>query len=216
VPPAVREPGGPELARAGRLGANGHGSRTASASNGRYRAAGERREATGLDTGPGPGVGPGVGPSGARREVPRVVHVSGDPATRTMVTTTLRRMFGADTVTVPRAALAMEAVRRAAPALVLIDGELPDATPSDLLAVLTTDPGTQSVPALVLAVEDDPRERLRLRQAGAVDVVRAPLEAAVLAQAAAGRLVAQPAQPTPPPSTPASPPGERGPAGATR
>jgi len=130
--------------------------------------------------------------NGGRRVVPRVVHVSGDPSTRMMVTAALGRMFGADTVTVPRAALAMDAVRRAAPALVIVDARLPDATPGDLLSVLSSHPDTQGVPALVLATEDDPRDRLRLRQAGAVDVVRAPLEAAVLVQASAGRLVALP------------------------
>ncbi len=124
----------------------------------------------------------------------RVVHISGDPATRTMVTHVLRNSLGADTVTVPRAALALDAVRRARPALVLLDRELPDSSAEDLLRTLTADPRAGRVPAVVLTMDDDPRELVRLRQAGAVAVLGAPLDVAAIIAAAGHLTAADPAR----------------------
>ncbi|WP_322755476.1 hybrid sensor histidine kinase/response regulator [Frankia sp. Cas3] len=156
--------------------------------------------------GPGPGYGHGHGPDhgfgpapavlaarsgAASRHVgyPRVVHVSGDPATRTMVTHVLRNTLGADTVSVPRAALALDAVRRSRPSLVLLDRELPDGSAEDLLRTLAADAQAGRIPTVVLTMDDDPRDLVRLRQAGAVDVVGAPLDVAAVV-AAAGHLAA--------------------------
>ncbi|KLL12742.1 MULTISPECIES: hybrid sensor histidine kinase/response regulator [Protofrankia] len=133
---------------------------------------------------PSAGSEPGTEPVDSRL---RVVHVSGDPATRAMVTHVLRSSLGADTVCVPRAALALDAVRRSRPALVLLDRILPDAPVEELLRVLAADATAGQVPAVVLTTDDDPRDLTKLRQAGAVGVVGAPLDVnAVIA--AAGHL----------------------------
>ncbi len=136
------------------------------------------------------GGGPGEGGSGlgaaARRPAPeglRVVHVSGDPAVRSAVAQTLAETLGADTVTVPRAGLAVDAVRRARPAFVLLDHELPDATAPELLAELAADPTAAAIPALVLTEDADPQERAGLRRAGALDVLDLPLVPALLTAA---------------------------------
>jgi signal transduction histidine kinase len=106
----------------------------------------------------------------------RVVHVSGDPAVRTTVTQALRTQLEADTVSVPRAALALDAVRRARPALILLDRDLPDATAADLLRHLAGDPLAGGIPAVVLTADDDPRKRLEMQEAGAVAVLASPLD----------------------------------------
>ncbi|WP_250281322.1 MULTISPECIES: ATP-binding protein [unclassified Frankia] len=143
---------------------------------------------TGRPAGARPGPWPGPGPAtGTVDNRLRVVHVSGDPATRAMVTHVLRSSLGADTVCVPRAALALDAVRRARPALVLLDRILPDAPVEELLRALAADATAGQIPAVVLTTDDDPRDLTRLRQAGAVDVAGAPLDVnAVIA--AAGHL----------------------------
>ncbi len=110
----------------------------------------------------------------------RVVHVSGDPAVRMMVTQTLRNQLGADTVSVPRAALAVDTVRRVRPALVLLDRDLPDASATDLLRRLAEEPLADGIPAVVISTVDDPRERLKMRQAGAAEVITSPLDAGMI------------------------------------
>ncbi|EIV95846.1 hybrid sensor histidine kinase/response regulator [Frankia sp. QA3] len=114
----------------------------------------------------------------------RVVHVSGDPAVRAAVADMLAESLAADPVTVPRAALAVDAVRRARPAFILLDRDLPDATAPELLAQLAADPTAAAIPALVLTEDTDPRERTMLRRAGAVDILALPLDPASLVAAA--------------------------------
>lgn len=115
----------------------------------------------------------------------RVVHVSGDPALRSLVAETLTDFLAADTVTVPRAGLALDAVRGARPAFILLDRDLPDTTAAELLAQLAADPTAGVIPALVLSEDTDPRERAYLRRAGAVDVLKIPLDPGALVAAAA-------------------------------
>ncbi|CUU60749.1 hypothetical protein Ga0074812_14628 [Parafrankia irregularis] len=110
----------------------------------------------------------------------RVVHISGDPGLRELVTDTLASALGADTISVPRGALAVEAIRRARPSLVLLDGDLPDVTAADLLPRLAADPVAGTVPALVLAAEADPDEWTRLRRAGARQILGMPLDVTTL------------------------------------
>ncbi|ADP79035.1 ATP-binding response regulator [Pseudofrankia inefficax] len=129
-----------------------------------------------------PGIGGRI-PTGASM---RVVHVSGDPATRAQVTQTLARAFGADTISVPRGALALDAIHRAQPDLIMIDQQLPDTTASDLLAHLAGDPKAGAVPNVILSAADDAAEALRLRQAGARDVVPSPMDTGALVIAVRG------------------------------
>jgi signal transduction histidine kinase/CheY-like chemotaxis protein len=124
------------------------------------------------------------------RDALRIVHVSGDPALRALVAQTLRRSVGADTVTVPRAALALDAVHRARPAVILLDRDLPDGTAVELLRRLASDPTAGGIPTLVLAGDDDPLDKVRLRQAGAVEVLRGPLDPGALAAAASAAAAA--------------------------
>ncbi|WP_242418319.1 hybrid sensor histidine kinase/response regulator, partial [Frankia sp. CpI1-P] len=125
------------------------------------------------------GVGRRAAPGGLR-----VVHVSGDPAVRAAVADMLTESLAADPVTVPRAALAVDAVRRARPAFILLDRDLPDASAPELLAQLAADPTTAATPAFVLTEDTDPRERTMLRRAGAVDILALPLDPASLVAAA--------------------------------
>jgi CheY-like chemotaxis protein len=125
----------------------------------------------------------------------RVVHVSGDPATRAQVARTLGRAFGADTVSVPRGALALDAVQRTRPGLIMIDHRLPDTTAAELLAHLASDPAAAAVPTVVLSAEDDPVEVLRLRQAGAREVVPAPMDTGALVIAVKTAATSAPAGP---------------------
>ncbi len=71
----------------------------------------------------------------------------------------------------------------------LLDRELPDCTAEDLLRTLAADAQAGRIPTVVLTMDDDPRDLVRLRQAGAVDVVGAPLDVAAVV-AAAGYLAA--------------------------
>jgi DNA-binding response OmpR family regulator len=132
------------------------------------------------------GIRPAAANGGHGRR--RVVHVSGDPATRTTVEAALRSQLEADTISVPRAALALDAVRRVRPAFVLIDRNLPDAAATDLLRQLVGDPLVGTIPVVVLSTADEPRERLRLRQAGAAEVLTSPWDVRTIA-AAASQLV---------------------------
>ncbi|WP_261563326.1 ATP-binding response regulator, partial [Frankia tisae] len=138
------------------------------------------------------GVGGGNGPAAAgRRAAPgglRVVHVSGDPAVRAAVADMLTESLSADPVTVPRAALAVDAVRRARPAFILLDHDLPDATAPELLAQLAADPTAAAIPAFVLTEDTDPHERAILRRAGAVDILTLPLQPASLVAGCSGRV----------------------------
>ncbi|CAJ64532.1 MULTISPECIES: hybrid sensor histidine kinase/response regulator [Frankia] len=184
-----------EMGRASGYGDGGHGRAGyggtdhdniayGDAGNGRARHAGSAEGAPG---GRHAGVSPAGGGGLGRRAAPgglRVVHVSGDPAVRTAVAETLTESLAADPVTVPRAALAVDAVRRARPAFILLDRDLPDATAPELLAQLAADPATAGTPAFVLTEDTDPRERTMLRRAGAVDILALPLDPASLVAAA--------------------------------
>ncbi len=83
--------------------------------------------------------------------------------------------------------LRMPAARRQ-PSVVLLDAELPDATAGEVLARLASDPLSALVPRIVLTGEQDPREHMRLRAAGAHEVLPLPLDVRALLQAVASRL----------------------------
>ncbi|MGF7237374.1 MAG: ATP-binding response regulator [Frankia sp.] len=125
---------------------------------------------------------------GAESSARSVMHVSGDPATRAFVSAALRGRLGANTVSVPRAGLALEALHRCRPALVLVDRDLPDAVAGELIEQLASDPAAAGLPIIVIAPDEDPGEFARLREAGAADVVAAPLDPAGLARAVRGYL----------------------------
>jgi hypothetical protein len=131
-------------------------------------------------------VGEGSDPSTVASR--SVMHVSGDATTRAFVSAALRARLGASTVSVPRAGLALEALHRSRPALLLVDRDLPDSTVTDLLARLGDDAMGAGIPAVVIAPDDDPGEYARLREAGAADVIAAPLDPAGLARAVRGYL----------------------------
>jgi DNA-binding response OmpR family regulator len=74
----------------------------------------------------------------------------------------------------------MDVVRRARPALVLLEHDLPDGPADDLLRSLGDDPATAAVPAVVLSADHDPLERVRLLRAGAAEVIGVPLDVRTL------------------------------------
>ena len=105
-----------------------------------------------------------------------VVYVSAESGSQAVVTTALRTRLNVDVHVVPRAAEALETVRRIQPALVLLDSDLPDSAPTELLHRLGGDPLSALVPKIVLTYDPDPGARLRLRAAGASDVLPLPLD----------------------------------------
>jgi signal transduction histidine kinase/CheY-like chemotaxis protein len=122
--------------------------------------------------GPAPESGDAVGPPRSRL----IIYVGCDPAAQALVAQSLKAHLAAETVAVTRAALVADAVRRTAPALVLVDGDLPDATAQEVLQRLAGDPLTATVPRIATAADHDPRVRLRLRAAGAGQVLDLPLD----------------------------------------
>jgi CheY-like chemotaxis protein len=60
--------------------------------------------------------------------------------------------------------------------MVLVDSDLPDATATELLHRLGGDPLSTLVPKVVLTFDPDPAVRLRLRAAGATEVLPLPLD----------------------------------------
>ena len=108
--------------------------------------------------------------------VATVVYVSADAGSQAMVRAALRTRLNVDVTVVARAAEALETVRRTQPALVLLDSELPDAAPTELLHRLGGDPLSALVPKIVLTYDPDPAVRLRLRAAGATEVLALPLD----------------------------------------
>jgi len=119
---------------------------------------------------------------------PLVVHVSSEEGARALVGQALRHRLGVDVLTVERGELALEAVRTHHPRLVVLDAELVDATGSEVLARLARDPLSALVPRIVLTGEQDPRAHLRLRAAGAHEVLPLPLDVRALLQAVQSRL----------------------------
>jgi CheY-like chemotaxis protein len=105
-----------------------------------------------------------------------VVYVCAEPGAQAMVSAALRSRLDVEMHVVSRGAQALETVRRTQPALVLVDGELPDATATELLHRLGGDPLSTLVPKVVLTFDPDPAVRLRLRAAGATEVLPLPLD----------------------------------------
>jgi signal transduction histidine kinase len=109
-----------------------------------------------------------------------VVYVSHDAGAQAMVSAALRSRLDVEVLVVDRGADALETIRRGQPALVLLDSDLPDSLPTELLHRLGGDPLTALVPKIVLTFDPDPGSRLRLRAAGAADVLPLPLDVKVL------------------------------------
>jgi signal transduction histidine kinase/CheY-like chemotaxis protein len=105
-----------------------------------------------------------------------VLHVGADPAAQALIAQALRSRLSAEVVSVSRAALALDAIHRTQPALVLLDADLPDAVGTELLHRLGSDPLSALLPKIVLSEDSDPRVHLRLRAAGAHQVVQLPLD----------------------------------------
>jgi len=129
-----------------------------------------------------------------------VVHVSADPASAALVAQALRTRLGARVVSVGRAALAPDVVRRTQPAAVGVDADLADSSAAELLHRLAGHPLTALVPAVVLSQSaSDARVALRLRAAGAAAILALPLDVRELLDVV-GRLLDRAAPLTPVPS----------------
>lgn len=105
-----------------------------------------------------------------------VVYVSSDAGAQAMVAAALHTRLDVDVTAVARAAEALETIRRSQPSMVLLDSDLPDATATELLHRLGGDPLSTLVPKVVLTFDPDPAVRLRLRAAGATEVLPLPLD----------------------------------------
>jgi signal transduction histidine kinase len=109
-----------------------------------------------------------------------VVYVSQEPDAQAMISAALRTPLNVEVLLVSRAAEALETVRRSQAALVLLDSDLPDSSPTELLHRLGGDPLSALVPKVVLAFDPDPGVRLRLRAAGATEVLSLPVDLKLL------------------------------------
>lgn len=123
-----------------------------------------------------------------------VLHVSADADARALVSQALRSRLATEVIAVHRASLALDALQRSQPALVIIDAELPDAVGTELLHRLNGDPFSALIPKIVLSAENDPRVHLRLRAAGAHQVVPLPLDVRAFVETV-GELLRRPGPP---------------------
>lgn len=124
---------------------------------------------------------PGAGPRHDRQ----VLHVTDDPSAAALVDQALRGRLGAEVMHLHDADAVPAAVRDQQPAVVLIDDELAGTLTSDLVRRLAADSTTATVPVVVLSAETDPRIRLRMRAAGAVQVLDVPFDVRALLDAVA-------------------------------
>jgi hypothetical protein len=127
----------------------------------------------------------------ALRAAALVLHVGADPAARALVAQALRNRLSVEVVSVPRAAVALDAIQRHQPAVVVIDADLPDSVGTELLHRLGGDPLSALVPKIVLSADSDPRVHLRLRAAGAHHVLSLPLDVRAFVDTV-GELLRQP------------------------
>ena len=117
-----------------------------------------------------------VEPSDNSQAAAVVLHIGADPAAQALVAQALRSRLSAEVVSVSRAALALDAVHRKQPAVIVLDADLPDAVGTELLHRLGSDPLSALLPKIVLSEDSDPRVHLRLRAAGAHQVAQLPLD----------------------------------------
>ncbi len=135
------------------------------------------------------------GDEASRTSAAVVLHVGADPAAQALVSQALRSRLAVEVVSVNRAALALSAIQRRQPAVVILDAELPDAVGTELLHRLSGDPLSALVPKIVLSVDSDPRVHLRLRAAGAHQVAQLPLDVRAFVETVRGLLHTHPPAP---------------------
>ncbi len=131
--------------------------------------------------------------AGSKQSEPVVVYVSADPDARALISQALRTRLSTEVVQVDRAARALDTIRRRQPALVMLDADLPDAVGTELLHRLSGDPLCALVPKIVLSEDTDPRVHLRLRAAGAQQVISLPLDVRAFVETV-GSLIQRPAR----------------------
>ncbi len=122
-----------------------------------------------------------------------VLHVSANADARALIAQALRSRLSVETISESRAAVALDTIRRRQPAVVILDAELPDAVGTELLHRLNIDPLSALVPKIVLAEDTDPRVHLRLRAAGADQVLPLPLDVREFVEAVGDALRRRPA-----------------------
>jgi signal transduction histidine kinase len=104
-----------------------------------------------------------------------VVYVEDNPANVRLI----ERAIGAGDVVVrsaPTGAQGLALIRSLAPALVLLDLNLPDVNGADVLAGLRADPATRDIPVVVVSSDAVPATSDRLRTAGAAAFLTKPLD----------------------------------------
>jgi signal transduction histidine kinase len=144
-----------------------------------------RVELPGLDLAELDGQAP-TGPAAGSAST--VVYVSSDAGAQALVSTALRSQLNVHVLLVERGADALETVRRSQPALVLLDSDLPDSAPTELLHRLGGDPLSALVPKIVLTFDPDPAVRLRLRAAGAAEILPLPLDVKLMLETVSSSL----------------------------
>ena len=96
----------------------------------------------------------------------RILVVDDSPAQRHYVSDCLVRQ-GFDVRAVENGRLALDEARRALPALVLSDYEMPEMNGFELVHALKRDPDTRNIPVIMLTARDSKRDMAQMRAAGA-------------------------------------------------
>ncbi|WP_395539583.1 response regulator transcription factor [Neotabrizicola sp. sgz301269] len=125
---------------------------------------------------------------------PHVLLVEDEPHIAEAIGFILTR-DGWDVIHLAEGAEALAAVRRLAPALVILDQQLPGLSGLDLLAALRADPATADLPVLMLTARGHPRDREAAVRAGASHFMAKPFSNAEMR--AAVRALTAPAATTP-------------------
>jgi DNA-binding response OmpR family regulator len=72
--------------------------------------------------------------------------------------------------------MGLELAREHRPSLVLLDLQLPDAEPGEILRELKADERTQAIPVVIISADGSPRREAEMRSVGAADYLEKPLD----------------------------------------
>lgn len=105
-----------------------------------------------------------------------ILYVEDNPSNLRLVERILARRPHVSLLSALEGSLALELAAQHRPHLILLDLHLPDLSGEEVLARLTGDPATRSIPVVVVTADALPRQIERLLDAGASDYVTKPFD----------------------------------------
>lgn len=112
-----------------------------------------------------------------------ILHVEDDRSLQNLVRVALERLGGFSVRTAADGREALACARELAPALFLLDLDLPGMDGAETLVALREIDGLREVPAIFLTAAGDPEERARLAALGVCEIVDKPFRPRLLLQA---------------------------------